>query len=287
MALMSGITLDLLPLGKDYPRMTGYDFLVIHTLVGWAPDGEEAHWTTNAQGNIVQRRDTIFQSEACYLGNPNCLTVENEDHGETFGNWDVNNGHKVPPFTREQCEALARICVWAYRTYGIPLVLAPNSKPGSRGIAYHRQGIDGNFGDYDFGGRVEGGIKWSRAFGKVCPGDARIHQIIDIIIPRARVLAGLDKGEEEEEMANRIMLVSTKFPLGVFEFGGELIGCGSKAESVNLQNAGYTLVWVENPTIEALVALSRMDEKMVAELKESNRLAAEALKAEQPTATTP
>lgn len=191
MAIMPDITLDLLPLGPSYPRMRAYNFLVIHTLVGWAPDGEEAHFTTNAGGRIVQRRDSVFQSAACWNGNPDCLAIENEDHGPAFGKWDVDNGHAVPPFTDEQCESNAEIAAWAHKTHSIPLTLAPNSKPGNRGIAYHRQGCPGNYAGYDFGGIVAGGTQWTRTSGKVCPGDARIHQIIDVIIPRARVLAGL------------------------------------------------------------------------------------------------
>jgi hypothetical protein len=72
--------------------------------------------------------------------------------------------------------------------------MAPDSKPESRGIAFHRQGCDGNFTGYAYGGRVAGGELWSSAYGKVCPGDRRITQLINTILPRARQLAGLSSG---------------------------------------------------------------------------------------------
>jgi hypothetical protein len=82
-------------------------------------------------------------------------------------------------------------------------VLCPDSRPGSRGIAYHRQGCDGDFEPFDFGGRVVGGELWTISYGKVCPGDNRIHQLINLIIPRARVLAGLDS-EGDDEVSPKI-----------------------------------------------------------------------------------
>jgi hypothetical protein len=87
----------------------------------------------------------------------------------------------VPPLTRAQVEANARILRWAHATHGIPLQLCPNSRSGSRGLAYHRQGIDGNFSALRFPGRVAGGEIWTEHFGKVCPGDARIAQLPQIL----------------------------------------------------------------------------------------------------------
>jgi hypothetical protein len=69
-------------------------------------------------------------------------------------------------------------------------VPCPDSKPFSRGIAYHRQGIDGNFGPFQFPGRVSGGEVWTETFGKVCPGDRRITTLLNRIIPRAVRIAG-------------------------------------------------------------------------------------------------
>lgn len=189
MAIMPGA--EFLNAASSNP-MTRYDIVCIHTIVGLAP-AHAAHFSTRADGHIYQSRNTVYKSAANYEGNYRVISIENEDRGDAFGPWNVNNGHEVPGFTEAQIEAIAKICAWAYHTHGIPLVLAPNSKPSSRGIAYHRQGVDGNWSGYAFGGRVTGGELWTLASGKVCPGDRRISQLINRIIPRARVLAGLDK----------------------------------------------------------------------------------------------
>lgn len=188
MAIMPGILYSPVVSGS-YPKISRYDIVCVHTIVGYAP-ASAAHFSTNFKGNIVQSRNTVYQSAANLNGNYRVIAIENEDHGPAYGEW---SGSNVPPFTKEQCESIAQICAWANKEHGIPLWLCANSKSISNGIAYHRQGIDGNFENYDFGGRVSGGEVWSKSFGKLCPGDNRIHQLIDVIIPRARIIAGLDK----------------------------------------------------------------------------------------------
>jgi hypothetical protein len=128
-------------------------------------------------------------------GNHRVIAIENEDHGGAFGGW---SGSNVPGFTAAQMESIAHILVFCYRAHGIPLVPCPDSRPGSRGIAWHRQGCDGNFAGYAYPGRVSGGELWSSSTGKICPGDRRISQLLNIIIPRARVIAGLDKPPEDD-----------------------------------------------------------------------------------------
>lgn len=174
----------------DNGTMTRYDVVCIHTIVGYAP-AHAAQFSTKAGGTIFQSRDTHYRSAANLHGNHRVIAIENEDHGPAYGPW---SGSDVPPLTDQQIEACAKICAWAYKVHGIPLVACPDSKPGSRGIAYHRQGIDGNFGTYRYGGRVAGGELWSSWFGKVCPGDKRIAQIPQIIT-RARQLAGLEEDD--------------------------------------------------------------------------------------------
>lgn len=173
--------------------MTRYDIVCLHTIVGYAP-AHAAHFSTKANGYVYQSRDTKYRSAANLNGNYRVLAIENEDHGSAFGSWNTSDGHAVPAFTAAQCESIAKILVWCHQTHGIPLVLAPDSKPGSRGIAYHRQGVDGNFGSFQYPGRVAGGEVWSTSAGKVCPGDRRIAQLINTILPRARQLAGVNTG---------------------------------------------------------------------------------------------
>jgi hypothetical protein len=168
--------------------MENYDIVCAHTIVGHDP-AHAAHFSTGNDGLISQSRDTKFQSAANLEGNPRVIAIENEDTPPGWSN-DLD-------FTKAQIESIAKIIVWCHKTHGIPIVPCPDSKPGSRGIAYHRQGIDGNFGPFEYDGRVPGGEQWSTSKGKMCPGDRRIKTLLEVIIPRARVLAGLDNPEED------------------------------------------------------------------------------------------
>lgn len=166
-------------LGEHSPQipMTRYDVVCVHTIVGYAP-AHAAHFSVKADGTILQSRDTRFRSAANLDGNYRVLAVENEDHGRAFGAW---SGSDVPALTDAQVLANARILAWAHEVHGVPLQLCPDSRTESRGLAYHRQGIDGNFGTYRYPGRVQGGEVWTKSFGKVCPGDRRISQLPAIL----------------------------------------------------------------------------------------------------------
>lgn len=192
MAVMAGAHFTNAATG---PSMARYDIVCVHTIVGYAP-ANAAHFSTRADGYVWQSRDTRWQSAANYNGNPRVIAIENEDFGPRYGAW---SGSNVPGFTPEQIESIAQICAWANRAHNIPLVPCPDSKPGSRGIAYHRQGIDGNWAGFAYGGRVAGGEVWSTSTGKVCPGDRRITQLLTQIIPRARQIAGLETDMTPDE----------------------------------------------------------------------------------------
>lgn len=179
--------------------MARYDVVCVHTIVGHPP-ANAAHFSTRADGYVWQSRDTRYRSAANYNGNPRVIAIENEDMGPAYGVWNTNDGHAVPGFTTAQIESIAQICAWANRSHGIPLVLCPDSRPGSRGIGYHRQGIDGNWAGFAYGGRVAGGEVWTTSPGKVCPGDRRINQVINQIIPRARQIAGLEHDMTPDEL---------------------------------------------------------------------------------------
>lgn len=244
----------------DNGLMSRYDVVCLHTIVG-NPPAHAAHFSTRSDGHIYQSRDTQFASAANYQGNHRVIAIENDDTGEPFPNWDHNDGHQVPEFTPSQVEACARVCAWAYQVHGIPLEQCPDSRPGSRGIAYHRQGIDGNFyGEgYAFGGRVPGGEIWTKYAGKACPGDARISQV-PAIIHRARVIAGLDNEdlvpiEEESSMYIlqggtgltdcNVYLLSGPFFVGLS--GGER---SDAVDAINKRGAAYQ--WVQAETVTAL-----------------------------------
>lgn len=167
-------------LGEHSPRtpMSRYDVFCIHTIVGYAP-AHAAHFSTHADGQIDQSRDTRFRSAANLDGNHRVIASENEDHGPAFGG--VPRLPAWVPLTDAQVIANGKILAWLNDAHGIPLQLCPDSRPGSRGLGYHRQGIDGNFGGYRFGGRVTGGEVWTSSYGKVCPTDVRIAQLPDIL----------------------------------------------------------------------------------------------------------
>jgi N-acetylmuramoyl-L-alanine amidase len=177
--------------------MDRYDIVCIHTIVGFAP-AHAAHFSVHHDGRIDQSRDTRYRSGANLDGNYRVIAIENEDHGPAYGTWNVNNGHAVPAFTPAQVEANARILAWAHQAHGVPLQLCPNSRSTSRGLAYHRQGIDGNFATYAYPGRVSGGELWTASFGKVCPGDRRISAR-DVILARAKQIVNGEAPEPEPE----------------------------------------------------------------------------------------
>ena len=157
-------------LGEHSPKrlMTRYDIVCVHTIVGFAP-AHAAHFSVKLDGTIMQSRDTKYQSAANLNGNPRIIAIENEDAAKDI------------PLTPEQVVSNARILAWVHKTHRTPLQLAPNSRRTSRGLAYHRQGIDGNFGGYRYRGRVMFGEKWSTSFGKTCPRDKRIAQLPEIL----------------------------------------------------------------------------------------------------------
>jgi len=172
--------------------MSRHDVVCVHTIVGHDP-AQAAHFSTGSDGAITQSRDTDVQSAANYEGNYRVISIENEDIGPEYGPWDTRDGHAVPGFTAPQRESIAQILAWCHRVHGVPLELVPDSRTTRRGVAYHRQGVPGNWTDYAFGGLVPGGEVWTTTPGKVCPGDRRIAELINLIIPRARVLAGLQE----------------------------------------------------------------------------------------------
>lgn len=186
----------------DNGLMAHYDILCPHTIGGGSAPEHAAHFSVRGDGHIYQSRDTAYKSAANFNGNSRVIAIENADRDSSFAAWNVKDGHAVPSFTDAQIESNAKIAAWVYRTHGIPLVACPDSKPKSRGIGYHRQGIDGNWAGYAYGGRVPGGELWSKSTGKVCPGDRRISQIPKIIA-RARVLAGLNQEKDVKILARQ------------------------------------------------------------------------------------
>lgn len=186
------------PLGKQTEdRMSAHNIICIHTMVGHLLGtddyfreggyyGTEAHFgvgnTTDGanDGKVIQWQDTEYCADANLEGKPEVLSIETADGG------NPNN-----PWSAKAKESIIELIVWLCRRYNIPAKLIPDTKPGRRGLAYHRQGCDHSSSyrpkgwPYDMW-RVPGGRKWSISLGKTCPGDVRIKQFVDEVIPEVQ-----------------------------------------------------------------------------------------------------
>lgn len=136
--------------------------------------GSESHFGVGYDGTVYQWQDTDYQAEANGAANARAISIETADTGTGFPKW---TGSNVPPWNEAQLRALDDLVAWCCRTHDIPLVVAPDSRRSTRGVGYHRLGV----APY----KVADGETWSSAYGKVCPGEARIKQIPGIV-ERAR-----------------------------------------------------------------------------------------------------
>ena len=154
------------------------------------PGNPTSHFYVRFSGEVEQYVSTAYRAPAQLEGNPTMVGIETQ--GGVGDN--LNEG-----WYDAQRESLARLCAWLNETHGIPLQAMPNSKPSSRGVGYHKQGVD----PY----RVDGGELWSTAYGKVCPGDARIQQIPSIITRAKQILTQEDDGTmawEDAQIAEQV-----------------------------------------------------------------------------------
>lgn len=167
------------------------DIICLHTMVGtlpgswsWANGSGRAYWHfgTGGDGQCWQCHPLEYRSASNLYGNPYVIPIENADMGVGFGPWNGQCG-SVPPLTTAQIDALVPLIAYLCRRYAIPAEFIPDTRAGRRGIAWHRQGIEG-WPEWN------GGLIWSSAAGKCCPDNARIHQLKTIIIPRVRTLLG-------------------------------------------------------------------------------------------------
>jgi hypothetical protein len=179
------------PLGKTTSTLTTPDLLCLHTMVGYLHStdayfrtvsvfshfGIGGKWGSDParglDGKVWQWGDTAYRAAANLSGNYRVISVETAD----------NAARPIQPWTPAQETAIVGLMVWAHRAHGIPLALVPDSKPGRRGICYHRQGCD----PY----RVAGGELWSSSYGKDCPTQVRIDRIPALISRARAIVAGI------------------------------------------------------------------------------------------------
>ena len=215
-----------LPLARDESHqslMARHDVVCLHTMVGSLAgtdsyfdvggySGTESHFGVGGDGTVHQYTDTARTADANLDGNFRVLSIETADMGDPFPKW---SGSNVPPWTDAQLEAISALVAWLCALYEIPADLVPDSRPEHRGIAYHRQGIDGNYpGPYK--GRQGVGEHWSTSTGKTCPGDNRIAQLSSDVIPRVReLLTGDDMAISDDDLAKIGTMIDQRLaPIG-------------------------------------------------------------------------
>jgi N-acetylmuramoyl-L-alanine amidase-like protein len=174
------------PGGSSHTPMPNPGRLCYHTAV-WSgdslfalfntPGNAVAHFYIRDDGKVEQYVDTDTRASANLDGNHDTISVESWDAGGAFRKW-----------TDRQVEACAELAAWVHDKHGIPLDRC-DASPGSRGITWHRKGIDGNFPDGLLSGRKPGDEHWSTSTGKECPFDGKILGIVNDIFPRARAIA--------------------------------------------------------------------------------------------------
>lgn len=187
------------PLASNWdaqPKMARYDLVILHTMVGslWGTDayfrkdgygGVESHFGVGPDGETLQWQDTSRRAEANGAANPRAVSIETADIGEGFPKWDTKRGDAVPAWTPAQVDRLVDLVAWICDTHNIPCRLVADSRPGTRGVAWHALGVPNVKGATR---SQTGGELWSTATGKVCPGPRRIAQIPGIVERAARVL---------------------------------------------------------------------------------------------------
>lgn len=179
------------PLGPQTAlKMSAHDIFCVHTMAGPFDvvramfkvngyQGTESHFGLRGSGKLYQWQDLDYRADANYQGNPRVISLESADMGEDFPSW---SGSNVPPWTDDQLQTITDLGIWLCGKYDIPPVLIPDTKSSRRGLAYHRQGIKGNWGSYKYKGWTAGEL-WSTGTGKVCPGDKRIEQFVEEVVP--------------------------------------------------------------------------------------------------------
>lgn len=173
------------PISVNYTKTkTAKTRVILHTsasksltsLYGWFSNSNtkaSSHFHIAFDGTVEQYIDTDHVSWASGEGNNDSISIETQGDG-------------TEKWTNEQITSIIGILRWANKTHGVPLDQMDSSRVGTKGIGWHRLGVDGKWFPSlpsILAGRTQrgGGEKWSSASGKVCPGDLRIQQIPGII----------------------------------------------------------------------------------------------------------
>jgi N-acetylmuramoyl-L-alanine amidase len=177
-------------------------WILCHTIVGTvagALSGRHYHIYVRGDGSFIQRQDLLLRSAASVEANPYSIAIVCEDKGPHFSPW---SGSNVPPYTPQQVATLTVVMGWICRRFGLPTsAIRTTCLNDANGIGWHRLGIDGDFPNvWPYWGRRPGCLETSLSTGKPCPGNARITQIVNDIVPR---LGGQPPSGEWDEMATQ------------------------------------------------------------------------------------
>jgi len=205
MAIFPGAINKPITASKGRQRLTLYHRLNLHVAVSEAASlhdlfnrsGQvDSHFYVRRDGTVEQYVDTDWRAFADLDGNDATISVETQG--------GVNNPDSEP-WTTAQLEALAQLYAWVVRTHGIAHKVATSSHADerSRGLSWHRLGIDGNFPALPDprAGRIQrgGGLRYSSAAGKICPGAGKIYQIPEIFERSAQILGTTPNPPTSEE----------------------------------------------------------------------------------------
>jgi hypothetical protein len=186
------------PIQKSRGTLSRPLIICAHTMVG-SLAGTDAHFrrvgvdshfgigngTDGANdGAVWQWVDTARVAFANFHGNSDVISIETAD-----------GGNPSRPWSPKALDSLVNLVVWLCRTHNVQSILINGNPRGRNGLAYHRQG-NNHSSSYRPRGwpydqwRVSNGVLWSSALGKVCPGDVRIRQWVDVVLPRVRQQLG-------------------------------------------------------------------------------------------------
>lgn len=208
---------------QTQPHMSAHDVVCVHTMDGYLKSTErmfdqggftglESHygiggaWGPDAEakldGVVYQFQDRDHTADANLDGNPYVISIETGDNAP-------KSAAQIAGWTRLQLDSLVDLIAWEcslaahakcppnFKCHqgtmwngvrvAIPPVLIPDTKRANRGLAVHRQGVPASGGPGSRPGYLaKGGVQWSTAVGKACPGDARIKQFTTMVIPRVQ-----------------------------------------------------------------------------------------------------
>lgn len=126
--------------------------------------GVFSHFYVREDGTVEQMQDTAYRSACDLDGNPDTISIES---------WD---GRRVVEWNPAQEASIKKLVRWLFRTHPtIPAKLATSNLKGwdSWGLSYHSMGSPG-LAKYS---RAAGGLLYTTANKKTCPGRPRINQI--------------------------------------------------------------------------------------------------------------